>query len=70
MALETSASSALPLGGGLGLALGNGHAYAATGTVLGLSLGTIALAVGGTILFIVGIKKLTNSKEKKVAKQK
>jgi len=70
MALETSTSSALPLGGGLGLGLGNGHAYAATGTLLGLSLGTIALAVGGTILFIIGINTLTNSKEKKVAKQK
>ena len=65
MALETGTSSALPLGGGLGLALGNGHAYAATGVLLGLSLGTVALAVGGTILFIVGIKKLASSKEKK-----
>ncbi|GAG35219.1 unnamed protein product [marine sediment metagenome] len=54
----------LSLGSGLGLGLGNGHAYAATGTILGLSLGTVALAVGGTILFIVGIKKLAGSKEK------
>ena len=53
------------LGTGLGLGLGNGHAYAATGTFLGLSLGTVALAVGGTILFIVGIKKLAGSKGKK-----
>ena len=69
MALETSASSALPLGGGLGLALGNGHAYAAAGTAMGLSLGTIALVAGGVILLIVGIKKLATSKEKKVGKQ-
>jgi len=55
----------LSLGSGLGLGLGNGHAYAATGTLLGLSLGTVALVVGGTILFIVGIKKLASSKEKK-----
>ena len=55
----------LSLGSGLGLGVGNGHAYAATGTLLGLSLGTVALAVGGTILFIVGINKLTSSKEKK-----
>lgn len=53
------------LGSGLGLGLGNGHAYAATGTILGLSLGTVALAVCGTILLIVGIKKLASSKEKK-----
>ena len=53
------------LGSGLGLGLGNGHAYAAGTTFLGLSLGTVALVVGGTILFIVGIKKLASSKEKK-----
>jgi len=52
------------LGTGLGLGLGNGHAYAATGTLLGLSLGTVALAVGGTILLIVGIKKMKKSKKK------
>ena len=55
----------LSLGSGLSLGVGNGHAYAATGTLLGLSLGSVALAVGGTILFIVGIKKLTKSKKKK-----
>ena len=55
----------LSLGSGLSLGVGNGHAYAATGTLLGLSLGAVALVVGGTILFIVGIKKLTSSKEKK-----
>ena len=70
MGLKLKTGSALTAGSGLGLGLGNGHAYAATGTVLGLSLGTIALAVGGTILLIVGIKTLANSKEKKVAKQK
>ncbi len=53
------------LGSGLGLGLGNGHAYAATGTILGLSLGTVALAVGGTVLLIVGIKKLVKSKKNK-----
>jgi len=53
------------LGSGLGLGLGNGHAYAATGTLLGLSFGTVALAVGGTVLLVFGIKKLTGSKGKK-----
>ena len=52
------------LGSGLGLGLGNGHAYAAGTTLLGLSLGSVALAVGGTILFIIGINKLTKSKKK------
>jgi len=65
MGLKLKTGSALTAGSGLGLGLGNGHAYAATGTILGLSLGTVALVVGGTILFIVGIKKLGSSKEKK-----
>ncbi len=65
MGLKLKTGSALTAGSGLGLGLGNGHAYAATGAILGLSLGTVALAVGGTILFIVGIKKLANAKEKK-----
>ncbi|NQT01146.1 MAG: hypothetical protein HQ580_03925 [Planctomycetes bacterium] len=65
MSLKLKTGSTLTAGSGLGLGLGNGHAYAATGTILGLSLGTFALAVGGTILFIVGIKKLGSSKEKK-----
>jgi hypothetical protein len=65
MSLELKTGSALTAGSGLGLGLGNGHAYAATGSILGLSLGTLALAVGGTILLIIGIKKLGRSKEKK-----
>lgn len=52
------------LGSGLGLGLGNGHAYAATGTILGLSLGTIALAVGGAVLLVFAVKKLVKSKKK------
>ena len=65
MSLNLKIGSALTAGSGLGLGLGNGHAYAATGTLLGLSLGAVALAAGGTILFIVGIKKLASSKKKK-----
>ena len=53
------------LGSGLGVGLGNGHAYAATGTLLGLSLGTVALSVGGRVLLVFGIKKLINSKKTK-----
>jgi hypothetical protein len=64
MGLNLKTGSALSAGSGLGLGLGNGHAYAATGSILGMSLGTLALAVGGTILLIVGIKKLGSSKEK------
>ena len=65
MSLKLKTGSVLTAGSGLGLGLGNGHAYAAAGSILGLSLGTLALAVGGTILLIVGIKKLGSSKEMK-----
>ena len=65
MGLNLKTGSALSAGSGLGLGLGNGHTYAATGSILGMSLGTLALAVGGTILLIVGIKKLGSSKGKK-----
>ena len=54
----------LSLGSGLGLGLGNGHAYAASATILGMSLGATALVVGGTVLLVVGIKKLTALKKK------
>ena len=64
MSLKLKTGSALTAGSGLGLGLGNGHAYAATGSILGLSLGTFALAVGGTILLIIGIKKLGSSRVK------
>jgi hypothetical protein len=70
MGLNLKTGSALGTGGGLGLGLGNGHAYAATGSILGMSLGTLALAVGGTILLIVGIRKLVNSNEKKPETEK
>jgi len=70
MGLNLKTGSALGTGGGLGLGLGNGHAYAATGSILGMSLGTLALAVGGTILLIVGIRKLVNSNEKKSETEK
>ncbi len=62
MSLKLKTGSGLSLGSGLGLGLGNGHAYAATGTLLG-SLGIAALAIGGTVLLIVGIKKLATSKK-------
>jgi enoyl-CoA hydratase/carnithine racemase len=70
MGLKLKTGSGLSLGGGLGLGLGHGHAYAATGTILGLSLGTVALAVGGTILAAVGIRKLLTSKKKNASKTK
>jgi len=53
----------LSLGSGLGLGVGNGHAYAAGATLLGTA-GTVALAVGGAILVVFGIKKLVKSKKK------
>ncbi len=64
MGLNLKAGSGLSLGSGLGLGLGNGHAYAATGTILG-SLGVAALAIGATVLLVVGIKKLAVSEKKK-----
>jgi hypothetical protein len=69
MGLNLKTGSGLSLGSGLGLGLGNGHAYAATGAILG-SLGTAALVVGGAILLVVGIKKLTVSKNKKSSETK
>jgi hypothetical protein len=65
MGLNLKTGSALGAGSGLGLGLGNGHGYAAAGSILGLSIGTLALALGGTILLVLGIKKLVNSSEKK-----
>lgn len=62
MSLKLKTGSGLSLGSGLGLGLGNGHAYAATGSILG-SLGVAALAIGGAVLLIVGIKKLAGSKK-------
>ena len=69
MALKGTTGSALSLGSsGLGLALGNGHAYAATGSVLGLSLGMMLAVVGG-VLVAVGLKKLmTPNNKTKAAK--
>lgn len=69
MGLNLKTGSGLSLGSGLGLGLGNGHAYAATGAILG-SLGVAALAVGGTILLVVGIKIMTASKNKQNSKTK
>jgi len=69
MGLKLKTGSALTAGSGLGLGLGNGHAYAATGTILG-PLGVAALAVGGAVLLVVGIKKLTASKKEKKTKTK
>jgi len=66
MALKETTGSALSLGGsGLGLALGKGHAYAATGSILGLSLGMVLVVVGGALV-VVGLKRLmtTNNKAK------
>ena len=63
MGLKLKTGSALTAGSGLGLGLGNGHAYAAAGTLFG-SLGIAALAVGGVVLLVVGIKKLASSKKK------
>ena len=55
------------LGSGLGLGLGNGHAYAAGATLLG-SIGTVILVATGTILAVVGIKKLVKSKKETTPK--
>jgi len=64
MGLKLKTGSALTAGSGLGLGLGNGHAYAAMGTILG-SLGAAALMVGATVLLVVGVKKLVDSKKEK-----
>ena len=63
MAAEGNMGSALSLGR-LGLGLGNGHTYAAAGTVLGLSLGT-ALMIAAGALIVVGLTSLVTSGEKK-----
>ena len=65
MALPLKTSSTFPLCGGLGLALGNGHAYAATATILGLSLGKVSLIVAGGVLLVVAVKKLVTLNNKK-----
>jgi hypothetical protein len=70
MGLKLKTGSALTAGSGLGLGLGNGHAYAATGTILGLSLGAVALVVGGTVLLVLGVKKLVGFKKKEKSKTK
>jgi len=69
MGSKLKTGSGLSLGSGLGLGLGNGHAYAATGTILG-PLGIAALAVGGAVLVVMGIKKLTGSKKEKESEAK
>lgn len=63
MAAEGNMGSALSLGR-LGLGLGNGHAYAATGTVLGLSLGTVLMIATGALI-VVGLTSLATSGKKK-----
>jgi len=68
MGLDSGSGAALSLGG-LGLGLGNGHAYAATGAILGFSLGSVLLAAGGTALLVLGLRKLAKS-EKKTTERK
>ena len=63
MAVQIKTGSALSLGR-LGLALGNGHAYAATGSIFVLSLGT-ALMITAGILLVVGLTNLGTSDKKK-----
>ena len=63
MGTHAKMGTALSLGG-LGLGLGNGHAYAATGAILGLSLGSVLLIAAGAGLLVVGMKKLRASSKK------
>jgi len=58
MLTESSTGSTLSLGG-LGLGLGNGHAYAAVGSLLGLTLGVAVVVAAGTLL-VVGLSKATS----------
>ena len=69
MALDTGGGAAVSLGG-LGLGLGNGHAYAATGAILGLSLGSVLLIAGGTALAVVGVWKFRKSRKDKAKADK
>lgn len=69
MGLKLKTGSGLSLGSGLGLGLGHGHAYAATGTILG-TMGMVALAVGGVVLLVVGIRRMTAQKNKQKSKTK
>ena len=59
MAVHNGTSSALSLSK-LGLALGNGHAYAAAGSVLGFFLGTAIVIAAGTLL-VVGLVGMGSS---------
>ena len=63
MAAQIKTGSALSLGR-LGLALGNGHAYAATGSILTLSLGMVLIIAAGTLL-VVELTSLGTSDKKK-----
>lgn len=63
MGTHANTGTALSLGG-LGLGLGKGHAYAATGAILGLSLGSVLLIAAGAGLLVVGMKKLWPSSKK------
>ena len=63
MAVQVETGSALSLGR-LGLALGNGHAYAATGTLLGLSLAAVLVVAGG-VLLIMGLTSVATPDRKK-----
>jgi len=64
MALQGNTGSAVSSLGGLGLGLGNGHAYAATGSILGLTLGT-ALVITGGVLVVVGLARMAASAKNK-----
>ena len=62
MGVQSNAGSALSLGR-LGLALGNGHAYAAAGSILGVLLGTAVVITVGALL-VVGLAGLGASDRK------
>jgi len=63
MAVQVKTGSAMSLGR-LGLALGKGHAYAATGSIFALSLGMALIIAAGTLL-VVGLTNLGTSDKKK-----
>ena len=63
MAAQGNAGSVLSLGG-LGVGLGNGHAYAATGGILGVSLGAVLAVAAGTLIVVWLARMVTSDKKK------
>jgi len=68
MAVQGKTGSALSLGR-LGLALGKGHAYAATGSILGPAIATVLVIAAGAVLVVGLTSLLTSDKKKPKARQ-